>query len=210
MASSQESVAVFFQGKLLGEITWKGKRDETEKLLKTIERLLKKTRLSWKKLTGVVVVSGPGPFSALRIGVATANTLAFSLKLPLYEITTESLWRQRTPAKDSILLLHAGGNFVYREGGKLRGGISNCAEALKFPSKLHKTPLRFYGDLSEEEHTIWKNTAMNSTWKFVPEDQLKSFGEVLADAKQTVWKRMRLATPHYFRPPNVTKPRARV
>lgn len=213
-ASSLESVALFDKGKLLGEITWKGKRDETAKLLPTISRLLKQTRLTWKKLTRVLVVSGPGPFSALRIGVATANALAFALKLPLYEMSSEVFWRQRVAggnaSQNSILMLHAGGDFVYREGGKLPSGIWKCAEALTLPEHLRKAPLFFYGDLTEDESAIWKTMAKGSAWKFVPEKSLSTFGEVLAEAKQTLWKQTRLVEPRYFRPPNVTKPRVRV
>ncbi len=40
-----------------------------------------------KKVTAIAVVSGPGAFSALRLGIATANTLAWSLHLPIIEVS---------------------------------------------------------------------------------------------------------------------------
>lgn len=212
--SQKESVVLFERKRCLGEISWSGARDETAKLLPTISRLIKKTKHDWSKLSGIIVVSGPGPFSALRIGVATANALAFALKLPLYEMSSEVMWRQRAPEENAnlkpILMLHAGGDFVYREGGKVPSGIWKCAEALTLLEKLRKAPLLFYGDLTEDEAIIWKNTAKGSAWKFVSGKSLATFGEVLAEAKQKLWKRTRLATPRYFRPPNVTKPRVRV
>ena len=40
-------------------------------------------------MTAVAVVSGPGAFSALRLGIATVNALAWSLKIPLIELSAD-------------------------------------------------------------------------------------------------------------------------
>lgn len=50
------------------------------KILLAIEQLLKKQK---KSLKGVIVVSGPGPFTAVRLGVVVANTVAWSLHIPI-------------------------------------------------------------------------------------------------------------------------------
>ena len=42
-----------------------------------------------KKLEAIYVVSGPGAFSALRIGVSTANALAWSLHIPVMELKVD-------------------------------------------------------------------------------------------------------------------------
>jgi tRNA A37 threonylcarbamoyladenosine modification protein TsaB len=52
---------------------------QSELLLKTIEQTLSGLNLGLKDLKGIIVVSGPGAFSALRIGVTTANALGYSL-----------------------------------------------------------------------------------------------------------------------------------
>ena len=42
----------------------------------------------------VVVANGPGPFTALRIGVVTANALADSLKIPILGLPTANFENQ--------------------------------------------------------------------------------------------------------------------
>ena len=56
------------------------KYKQSEKLLVNIEKI---TDGKLKKIKGVIVIKGPGSFTALRIGLTTANVLAWSLKLPI-------------------------------------------------------------------------------------------------------------------------------
>jgi tRNA A37 threonylcarbamoyladenosine modification protein TsaB len=59
---------------------------QAEKLLKTIEVMLEKRGLDKNDLTGIGVVSGPGGFTAIRIGVVTSNTFSYALKIPIVEL----------------------------------------------------------------------------------------------------------------------------
>jgi tRNA A37 threonylcarbamoyladenosine modification protein TsaB len=43
------------------------------------------------QLKGIIAVSGPGPFTSLRIAVAVANTLSFVLKIPVVGIINDDL-----------------------------------------------------------------------------------------------------------------------
>ena len=54
-------------------------RQHSEKLLKSIDALLLSAKSSLKDIQGIIAVKGPGSFTSLRIGIATANALAFAL-----------------------------------------------------------------------------------------------------------------------------------
>ncbi|MFH1598008.1 MAG: tRNA (adenosine(37)-N6)-threonylcarbamoyltransferase complex dimerization subunit type 1 TsaB [Patescibacteria group bacterium] len=69
----------FLFDKIIEPCQWQ----ESEKLVPLINRVIKKNKLTLKKLKGIIVVKGPGGFTSLRIGVITANTLSYSLKIPV-------------------------------------------------------------------------------------------------------------------------------
>jgi hypothetical protein len=56
---------------------------QSELLLKTIYELLEKKNKKLVDLSGIVVVSGPGVFSGIRIGVTTGNALGYGLNVPV-------------------------------------------------------------------------------------------------------------------------------
>lgn len=55
------------------------KRQQSEKLLPVIINLLKKNNLEFKDLKMITVSNEGGSFTSLRIGVVTANALAYAL-----------------------------------------------------------------------------------------------------------------------------------
>ncbi|MBI2596831.1 tRNA (adenosine(37)-N6)-threonylcarbamoyltransferase complex dimerization subunit type 1 TsaB [Candidatus Daviesbacteria bacterium] len=52
-------------------------------LLPLIEKILKELNLVYKDLKGIEVETGPGSFTGIRVGVSVANTLAYSLNIPV-------------------------------------------------------------------------------------------------------------------------------
>lgn len=84
----QEYFEVIFSEKR-GEFKTKkiiGKHRQAEKIVPVIAKIIDKTKNGSKGLRGLGVVVGPGGFTAVRIGVAVANALAYSLKLPLVAV----------------------------------------------------------------------------------------------------------------------------
>lgn len=61
----------------------KAPRRQAEKLVPAIDALLKARKIKLSALKKVVVASRGGSFTSLRIGVITANALAFALKIPV-------------------------------------------------------------------------------------------------------------------------------
>jgi len=68
------------QGQILEFKKIKARYKQSEKLLVKIEKIVGR---KLKNLRGVIVVKGPGSFTALRIGLTTANVLAWSLSIPI-------------------------------------------------------------------------------------------------------------------------------
>lgn len=57
-------------------------RSQAEKLLPAIEKLLEANKLKLRDLEGIEAANSGESFTALRIGVATANALAYALGIP--------------------------------------------------------------------------------------------------------------------------------
>ena len=60
------------------------------RLLRTINQSLQENQSGWSDLKGVAVFAGPGPFTALRIVHAIANTVGYSLNCPVANSDKES------------------------------------------------------------------------------------------------------------------------
>lgn len=62
---------------------WEAHRRLAETLHKKIDAMLQSSQLELKDIEGIVVYQGPGSFTGLRIGLAAANALAYSLNIPI-------------------------------------------------------------------------------------------------------------------------------
>ncbi|MFE9398123.1 tRNA (adenosine(37)-N6)-threonylcarbamoyltransferase complex dimerization subunit type 1 TsaB [Streptomyces flavidovirens] len=63
-------------------------RRHGELLLPTIDRVLAEAGLKLDAVTGVVVGVGPGPYTGLRVGLATAETFGLVLGVPVHGLCT--------------------------------------------------------------------------------------------------------------------------
>lgn len=59
------------------------KKNQAEKLLLLIEKLLKENKVSWKKIKKILVADSGGSFTSLRVGIITANALAYGYDIPI-------------------------------------------------------------------------------------------------------------------------------
>lgn len=82
-ATASCSLALGRDDELVGEDTFAAGRSHLELLLPAINRLLADNALDKADLRAIVVGIGPGTFSGLRVGVATARALAQGLGISL-------------------------------------------------------------------------------------------------------------------------------
>lgn len=64
---------------------------QTSRILEIIDDFLKERRITLSDITGIIVASGPGAFSAVRTGVVLANTIGWSFNIPVLGVRTELL-----------------------------------------------------------------------------------------------------------------------
>ena len=69
-----------------------GKNIHSEKLAIFAESLLENLKLSVEDLSGIVISSGPGSFTGLRIGYSLGKGIAHQLKIPIVEVPTLDVW----------------------------------------------------------------------------------------------------------------------
>lgn len=62
---------------------WEAHRQLAETLHTTIEQTLSDNDMKLENIEGIVIFKGPGSFTGLRIGLSVANSLAYSLAIPI-------------------------------------------------------------------------------------------------------------------------------
>lgn len=82
------SVAVAEDDTLLAEYTVNYKKTHSQTLLPMLDEIVKMTELDMNSVDAIAVAAGPGSFTGLRIGSATAKGLGLALKKPLIHVPT--------------------------------------------------------------------------------------------------------------------------
>ena len=82
------SVALWQDGKLLGESYQNTGMTHSQTLLAMAEDLLKSCGFTPRQVEAVAVAAGPGSFTGVRIGVAAAKGFSWGLQLPCCGVST--------------------------------------------------------------------------------------------------------------------------
>jgi tRNA threonylcarbamoyladenosine biosynthesis protein TsaB len=86
------------------ERTWRSANNHGAEILGAIEEVLGEAGSSLGAVTAVGVATGPGGFSALRVGIATAKGLAVPRALPLVGVSTFEIQAARWWARSGPLV----------------------------------------------------------------------------------------------------------
>ena len=82
------SVAVADGGAVVAELTWRSGRNHSVELAPAVRRVMALAGATMDSLAAVYVASGPGGFSALRVGMSTAKALSAAVGVPLVAVPT--------------------------------------------------------------------------------------------------------------------------
>lgn len=128
------SVAVIEDGILLGEYTTNQKKTHSQTLLPMLDELTKRLELDLNTIDAIAVSMGPGSFTGLRIGSATAKGLGLALDKPIIPVPTVdalafNLWgtdKLVCPLMDARRQQAYTGLYTF-ENARLHTVISQCA-----------------------------------------------------------------------------------
>lgn len=85
------SVALHKEGKLLAARETQTPRSAASLVAVMIQEVMTQSKCKPSNLNGVIVASGPGSYTGLRIAVATAKGLCYALNIPLISVNTLQL-----------------------------------------------------------------------------------------------------------------------
>jgi tRNA threonylcarbamoyladenosine biosynthesis protein TsaB len=85
--SSENAYIGIYDKKILAELSWNVGKTLSADLLNKISELFVKADSKIEEIAGIIACSGPGSFTGLRIGISTANTIAYSLDVPIVGVS---------------------------------------------------------------------------------------------------------------------------
>jgi tRNA threonylcarbamoyladenosine biosynthesis protein TsaB len=128
-ATEKGSLALAEDDRLLAEYSLDSPGTYLQRLLPGVEQLLQAAGRSLKELGAIAVSQGPGNFTGLRLGLATAKGLAWALDIPLVPVPTLEALAAQFPQQPqpTAVIMDAKREEVYL-------GLFRCPE--EFPQPL--------------------------------------------------------------------------
>lgn len=107
-ATERAGVCLSKDGKVLQELAHDDQKNHAGFIQPAIRELMLKTSYSLADVDAIAVTAGPGSYTGLRVGLATAKGLCFTLSKPLLlintlEVMAQAALRAGVPASDILL-----------------------------------------------------------------------------------------------------------
>lgn len=109
------SAAIVEDDNLIAEYTTNTKLTHSQTLLPMVDEIIKRTGIELASIDAIAVSAGPGSFTGLRIGAATAKGLCLALSKPLIPVPTLDALKNNVPYFDGevVPIMDARRNQVY-------------------------------------------------------------------------------------------------
>ena len=134
------------------------------------EKFMHECGASWRDLTAVAVVVGPGSFTGIRLGIAYAKGLAMGLNIPVVPINAFELYLAATP--DAFVAIESGRGDFFVASAKTQPQTMSIDELeywndyltdklknkkIFFPAPLYKNEKDWYNTRANDEMRQWLN-----------------------------------------------------
>ncbi|MEK4520652.1 tRNA (adenosine(37)-N6)-threonylcarbamoyltransferase complex dimerization subunit type 1 TsaB [Psychrobacillus sp. FSL W7-1457] len=130
------AVAVVKDGQVLAEYKSSVKVTHSIGTMPAIEELMKKANIQPNELDAIAVAKGPGSYTGVRIGVTIGKTLAWTLNIPIYSVSSLQVLAGNAPYFQgtvcSIMDARRGNVFagIYTDGKLVKESHMSMADLL--------------------------------------------------------------------------------
>lgn len=211
------SVALSEGGRLLNLQAAEGLNAHGEKMTRLIERCLSEAGMEMEGLDAVSVSAGPGSYTALRVGAATAKGICYALGKPLIKVETLKAlaWgmSEAMGGADALYcpMIDARRMEVYTSvfDGRLEALLpvqSMIVEEGSFDEWFGKGKLLiFAGDGSKKCEPVIRNPAVRFIEVPISARQMVALAQAAWEAG--AFEDVAYFSPLYLKPPNITQPK---
>ena len=171
------SVAIVEDTQMIAEYTINYKKTHSQTLLPMIDEVAQMIGLDMTSIDAIALPAGPGSFTGLRIGAATAKGLGLALDKPLVAVPTIAALAYNLYGSNSLIcpLMDARRGQVYTgvyyfEGDNMVTLKEQCAESIEATIEYlnkEKRPVIFLGD-GVPVHKGVIGDMMNGEYSFAP------------------------------------------
>jgi tRNA threonylcarbamoyladenosine biosynthesis protein TsaB len=148
------SLALYDERGVLGEATWRTRENHTSSLMPELVQLMGLIGAQIADLRAIGVVTGPGSFTGLRIGLSVAKGLAFSLNLPLIGV----------PTLDVSASIYSGGSDIpvcaVIQAGRERYGIALYENENGAQRRVSEYMFGTANEIADQLQHVWNGTAL--------------------------------------------------
>lgn len=127
------SAAIADEKNIIAEFTVNNKQTHSQTLLPMIEKVVDMSGIELEQIDAIDIAAGPGSFTGLRIGSATAKGIGLALKKPVVSVPTLEGLAYRVSVFDGIIcpIMDARRNQVYTGIYKMDKGNLVCLSEQK-------------------------------------------------------------------------------
>ncbi|MFC1640636.1 tRNA (adenosine(37)-N6)-threonylcarbamoyltransferase complex dimerization subunit type 1 TsaB [Patescibacteria group bacterium] len=174
--------------KSLSKVPFSGPRSYSQEIVKHLDALLRRGKTTLQNIDQIVVLTGPGSFTSIRIGISFANALGYSLQVPVVGLSLFDAIRLQEDFSGLVMVDANHDNVFYSATGRSK---SQLLPVKKIPTKKE--------GLSVFEKVATKNV------RLVSEIDVKKLLQALLSQRQSLSRKFVPVQPLYIVRPAITK-----
>ena len=211
------SAAVFADDTIVAEFTVNNKQTHSQTLLPMIDQVVTMSGIDLKEIDAIATTSGPGSFTGLRIGAATAKGLGLALHKPIVPITTLEALAFRLAGREGNIcpMMDARRNQVYAGVYRVGDMLLECVTGQKavsiedYIAELNDLgdPVTVLGD-GVPVHREALQQGLNVAWQEAPAHMNRQSAASVAVLGARYYDEGKIVSAEAFRPDYLRKSQA--